>query len=213
MIVGSNPRARRSFPSVKPTMPPPAITIFMRGILDGPRPTAGGYHGWELRAGCLHRVGTPPGIWGSDHAERRGRDLNPRTRVTDQRFSRPPHSTALPPLRAQLYRLGREGQHRLRACRGGQGAHCPPRHAAAANFAGLHTHTTCPWGDVVWKLNWRVRDGGDAAFRACSSSVCRFRACEGSSLISTGDMPAPNGYHAAARRGGRAAEGIRLLSG
>ena len=33
MIVGSNPRARRSFPSVKPTMPPPAITIFMRVTL------------------------------------------------------------------------------------------------------------------------------------------------------------------------------------
>ena len=68
-------------------------------------------------------------------------------------------------------------------------------------------------GHVLWKLNWSDRDHGDAAFRACSSSVCRTRACEGSSLISTGDMTGANGYHAAARRGGRAAEGIRLLSG
>ena len=68
-------------------------------------------------------------------------------------------------------------------------------------------------GHVVRRLNWQARDHGDAAFSAGSSSVCRFRACEGSSLISTGDMTGANGYDAAARRGGRAAEGIRLLSG
>ncbi len=37
--------------------------------------------------------------------QRRGRDSNPRSRVTGLRFSRPVHSTTLPPLRRRLWQL------------------------------------------------------------------------------------------------------------
>ena len=43
-----------------------------------------------------------PGVW------RRGRDSNPR-KLALQRFSRPPHSTTLPPLRSGVKTIGRTG--------------------------------------------------------------------------------------------------------
>ena len=71
----------------------------------------------------------------------------------------------------------------------------------------------CLPGCIAWELVWDGRDRDDAVPRACSSSVRPAGACGLSSLISTGDMTGANGYDAASRRGGRAAEGIRLLSG
>ena len=85
--------------------------------------------------------------------------------------------------------------------------------SGTTDSVGSNSHVACPSGCIAWEL---VRDGrgrDDAVPRACSSSVRPAGACGLSSLISTGDMTGANGYHAAARRGGRAAEGIRLLSG
>ena len=67
-----------------------------------------------------------PGVW------RRGRDSNPR-KLALQRFSRPPHSTTLPPLRYGAKSIGRTG--------------------------GIRTPNRRFWRPLLYQLNYRPTQG------------------------------------------------------
>ena len=85
--------------------------------------------------------------------------------------------------------------------------------SGTTDSVGSKSHVAYLSGYVTWDLGGGGRDQGDAASRAWSRSLTRSGVCECIPAINTGDMTGANGYDAASRRGGRAAEGIRLLSG